>query len=401
MNRRLLSVLGLIGLPFLSSVAAEVTPIFEERVIDSELGIGYGLEIVDVDGDGAKDIVLVDQAEVVWYQNPTWEKHQIVGKLTDRDHVCVAARDIDGDGKAEIAVGAQWNPGETSDTEQSGGVFYLEAPEDRTKLWTPVRVSDHEPTTHRMKWVRVAEGRYELLVLPLHGRGNVQGAGEPVRVLAYAMPEDGGSEWAVSEVFAGMHMTHNFDVVSGLEAEAERLLIAGREGIVELMASEAGWREHWITRHPLDSKTLLGAGEVRWGAYGGGRPYVVAIEPMHGNELVVYSPSLTGPKDGEWNRQVLDDSLVEGHALASRDLLQLDNRQVVVGWRGSRKLGDSIGVKLWWTSKEDGSGWQSALLDGLGMACEDLVTADLNADGKRDVVACGRKTKNVKIYFQK
>ena len=382
-------------------LVAEVKPLFEAREIDSELGIGYGVALADVDGDGAKDIVLVDQNEVAWYQNPSWEKHQIIGKLTDRDHVCVAARDIDGDGKAEIAVGAQWNPGETSDTEMSGGIFYLIAPEDRTQLWEPVRVTGHEPTTHRMKWVRTAADRCELVVLPLHGRGNVQGAGAPVQVLAYAVPEDPRSEWKRSLVHSGMHMTHNLDVVPSPEGESETLLIAGREGIVELAPSDKGWRERWISKHPVDSETLLGAGEVRAGAYGGGRPYVVTIEPMHGNQLVVYSPPVNGPKNGEWVRQVLDDTLVEGHALASRDLLDLSNRQIVVGWRGSRKLSDRVGVKIWWTTKEDGSGWQAASLDDNRMACEDLVTSDLNGDGKRDVVACGRKTKNLKIYFQK
>lgn len=95
---------------------------FRSEVIDDQIRIGYGIAIADVQGDGLPDIVLVDAREVVWYENknPGWEKHVITGALTERDHVCVAAQDIDGDGKAEIAVGAGWNPG---DTENSGAVF--------------------------------------------------------------------------------------------------------------------------------------------------------------------------------------------------------------------------------------------------------------------------------------
>jgi hypothetical protein len=33
------------------------------------------------------------------------------------------------------------------------------------------------------------------------------------------------------------------------------------------------------------------------------------------------------------------------------------------------------------------------------MACEDLQLADLDADGQLDIVAAGRATHNLKIYF--
>ena len=42
-------------------------------------------------------------------ENPTWVKHVIAKDLTERDNVCIAAKDIDGDGKCEIAIGGQWN----------------------------------------------------------------------------------------------------------------------------------------------------------------------------------------------------------------------------------------------------------------------------------------------------
>ena len=41
------------------------------------------------------------------------------------------------------------------------------------------------------------------------------------------------------------------------------------------------------------------------------------------------------------------------------------------------------------------------MIDPDGMACEDLQLADLNGDGKLDIVASGRATKNVKIYFNR
>lgn len=369
---------------------------FREETVDGAIAIGYGLAVEDVNGDRMPDILLADKNQFVWYENPTWTKHVITDALTDRDHVCLAARDIDGDGKCEIAVGAEWNPG---DTVNSGAVIYLVAPEDRRQRWTPIKLS-HEPTTHRMRWVRNREGQFDLVVLPLHGRGNVKGEGAGVQVFAYQMPSDPRAEWRKTLVQGTMHLTHNLDVISNGAEEAEELLIGGREGIVRMVQTEKGWAERWISRHGKDKPELQGVGEVRMSALGGGKICVAAIEPMHGSQLVLYLPPPNGPKDGEWERRVIDESLVDGHALASRDMLGMGNRQIVVGWRSAQKVGPKVGVKMWWTSKEDGSGWQSQLLDDNTMACEDLIIRDLNGDGRADVVAAGRRTQNVKIYWQ-
>lgn len=372
---------------------AQVTPNFKAEVIDSTVGIGYGLALADVDGDGRTDILLADKDLIVWYANPTWKKHVMAEKLTEKDHVCIAARDIDGDGKAEVAVGAQWNPGDTVD---SGAVFYLEAPTDRTLRWTPIQLT-HEPTTHRMRWVRNRAGRYDLIVAPLHGRGNKAGAGAGVRILAYHRPDDVRQPWNTTLVNDAMHLTHNFEIVPAMGNEPESLLLGGREGIAQLTPTESGWKSRWITRH--DTPELQGVGEVRWGAFAGGQPYVAAIEPMHGNQVVIYTPPPNGPKDGLWTRSVLDDTLTDGHALAAHDLLGLNNRQLVVGWRAHHKIGSRVGVKLFYTTKEDGSGWQQHLLDDNTMACEDAMGTDLDGDRDVDIVAAGRASKNLKIYW--
>ncbi len=387
---------GLVAIAMISSAdsaSAQTTPNFKTQEIDSNVGIGYGLALADVDGDGRTDILLADKDLIAWYQNPKWEKHIIAEKLTDKDHVCIAARDINGDGKCEIAVGAQWNPGDTVD---SGAVFYLVPPEDRTQRWKPIQLT-HEPTTHRMRWVRNRSGRYDLIVAPLHGRGNKNGVGNGVRILAYHKPEDVTLPWNTTLVADAMHMTHNFEVIPSTPDEPESLLLAGREGIVRLTSGTNGWRSQWVARH--DTPELQGAGEVRWGAFAGGQPYVAAIEPMHGNQLVIYTPPPEGPKDGLWQRRVLDDTLVDGHALACHDLLGLNNRQIVVGWRAMNKIGKRVGVKLFYTTKEDGTGWQQHLLDDNTMACEDVMGADLDGDRDVDMVAAGRASKNLKIYW--
>ncbi|MEO1970589.1 MAG: FG-GAP and VCBS repeat-containing protein, partial [Pirellulaceae bacterium] len=126
------------------SIAADLVRLRVETIDDS-VKIGYGTAIGDVDGDGKPDVLLADKTEFVWYRNPDWKRFVMVDNLTQRDNVCIAARDIDGDGRVEIAVGALWNPG---DTNNSGSVHYLITPDDRRQKWTAVELH-REPTVHR------------------------------------------------------------------------------------------------------------------------------------------------------------------------------------------------------------------------------------------------------------
>lgn len=107
---------------FLLHFGQTAQPPFKAQIIDSSIAIGYGIALGDVDGDGKPDILLADKKQFVWYRNGDWKKFVMIENLTEHDNVCIAARDIDGDGKVEVAVGAQWNPSETSNAEQSGSV---------------------------------------------------------------------------------------------------------------------------------------------------------------------------------------------------------------------------------------------------------------------------------------
>jgi len=364
-------------------------PLFETQVIDTEISIGYGLAIGDVDGDGKPDILLADKDEIVWYRNGDWQRFVIAENLTRFDNVCIAARDITGDGKVEVAVGAQWNPGETTDPDLSGSVHYLIRPDNPEQIWEEVKLL-HEPTVHRMKWVQMDEDRYSLVVVPLHGRGNENGEGKGVRVYAYIPPENPHDTWEMVLLDNNMNMTHNFDVMPQTDNNGETVFIGGRQGVRVINPVEGSW--------PVNSAEILEGvdneiGEIRHGSLGR-VDFLATIEPMHGNEVAVY---LLGEQP---ERILLSDNLNQGHALAAADLLGLGRNQVIAGWRNPNADG-RVGIKLFIPEDETGKRWSSHLIDDNNMAAEDLVVADLNGNGRLDIIAAGRATNNLIIYWNK
>ncbi len=262
-----------------------------------------------------------------------------------------------------------------------------------------------------MRWIKLEDGTWGLVVLPLHGRGNRDGEGDPVKVLLYQPPvplNDPAGQWK-SSVIANqiLHMTHNFQVMpeSGRGRKVS-ILIASREGLAHAYLDPKkkipmiGWSvTSWAAGLSINGKPVeptpgfQGAGEVRVGKLPDGSPLTATVEPMHGTDLCIYPHPM--------RRTLLTNKLVEGHALACGQFIDgSPGDQIVVGWRGTvNDPASSIGLSIWVPLDTKGDKWSETVIDLDGMACEDLQLADLNGDGKLDIVASGRRTHNVKIYF--
>lgn len=366
---------------FLVALSLSAEPKFRIQEIAKDFGIGYAVQIADINGDRKPDVLAINETRVVWFENPSWEPHVILDGATAKDNVCIAANDIDGDGKLDVAVGASWQPTNTL----SGGTlqWISRDPANASALWRMKAIGE-EPTLHRMRWGDVdGDGRPELVVMPLHGRGNTRPnwEGQGARVLVYRPPAKGEGEWKYEVADDTLHIVHNFIVEPLDRDKGAEILTASREGVHVLKRRRDG---KW-------TRTKIGEGapgEIKLGRFEKKR-HLATVEPWHGNSIVVYRE-----QPGLWAREVIEDKLAGAHALGWADFDGDGNDELAVGWRD--KGSQPFGVAVY---SPAGGKWTKSAVDDGGMATEDLAVADLNGDGKPDIVASGRATKNVRIYW--
>ncbi len=72
--------------------------------------------------------------------------------------------------------------------------------------------------------------------------------------------------------------------------------------------------------------------------------------------------------------------------------------ELVIGVRDNKDDSVRSGLRIY-DPADGGATWNRQLVEPGAVAVEDLAVADLNGDGKLDIVTVGRATKNVRIYW--
>ena len=254
-------------------------------------------------------------------------------------------------------------------------------------------------------------GKKQLIVAPLQGKGTKgpnwnEGAG--VRLLVYTVPDDPAKNpWPREVADESLHTVHNLQIVDFDGDGRDDIVLAAWEGVFVLKRDSAG---HW-------SKTQIGAGnqaatpskgssEVKVGKLADGRRYIATIEPWHGFQVVVYTPPKSGT--GLWDRQVIDEPVQWGHAVWCANLDGDGDEELIIGQRDKSQdpKRDPAGPGVLIYDPIPGAGatplaFTRHVIDNGGIGTEDLVAADLDRDGRPDLVAGGRSTHNVKIYWNR
>src|SRR3982751_2441945 len=122
---------------------------FRDQELKTKLTVGYAVRLIDMNDDKRLDICIVDSERLLWLENPNWEEHIMIGAgKTKKDNVCFAPADIDGDGRLDFAVGADWNP---ANTKSGGTIQWIRQPEKAGEKWSVFPIGE-EPTMHRMQF---------------------------------------------------------------------------------------------------------------------------------------------------------------------------------------------------------------------------------------------------------
>jgi len=349
---------------------------FREHVIADDLKGGCQVVPYDVNHDGKIDLIALasGMTELVWFENPTWERHVIARNL--HGMINLAAVDVGGDGIPEIVLAH----GFSEQAKNSIGIIsVLKHRGDPRKPWSITEI-DRLPTSHRL---RVAD---------------IDGSGKKVVVNAAltgdkAEPPDYRDHAPLVFYRPGDWKRHLIDnrvegVVYGLTIldwdgdGSDEILIAGFEGIYLYKLGKGGqWERALITKSR--------SGEVAVGNIDQ-HSFLASIEPWHGNQVAVYQ------NNGSWQREVIDESLVDGQTIVTANLERRDRDAIIAGSAG--KLQSVYIYTFDWRSWNDGRSWNRQTLDEGGMAAASCAVADLNGRGTRDIACIGSTTHNLKWY---
>ena len=292
------------------------------------------------------------------------------------------AADVDGDGRPEVVLAYRF---ESNPERSVGNVVLLKSGVDVTKPWTMTEI-DRVPTAHRVRFIDFeGKGKKVLLLGPMVGmKARAPLYDDDVPVYIYQP-----GAWKREVYYAKLHgILHAIVPVRWNSGRREQLLTASFLGLHRIESDRGGaLNVTQISKGDERPCPECGSSEVRLGRLGKSR-FLAAIEPWHGNQVVVYVS-----EGRQWMRVVLERNMINGHGLAVGDLDGDGRDEIVCGFRGKGHK-----VTIYQAADRKGSTWRSEVLDNGGMAAADCKIEDYTGDGRPDIACAGASTANVKIY---
>jgi hypothetical protein len=364
----------------LALITMSAAPVeFREHVIATDLNGGYQVVPCDVNHDGKIDLIALasGMTELVWFENPTWERHVIARNL--HGMINLAAWDIDGDGIPEIVLAHEFS---MRAKESIGVVSVLKHNGDPRQLWTVAEI-DRLPTSHRLRWADIdGSGKKVVINAPLTGAHAEAPDYRDSVPLVYYRPGDWKRQ-IIDDSSEGL--VHGITIVDWDHNGHEQILRAGFNGIqLYKLGADGRWIRTEIAKGDPAPWPKSGSSDVAMGQAGGQR-FLAAIEPWHGNQVAVYRFNAD-----VWQREVIDASLLDGHTIVTADLTGDGADQIIAGFRGRPQR-----VYIY---SFDGKRWNRQTLDDGGMSAAACAVADLNGDGRPDIACIGSATHNLKWY---
>jgi hypothetical protein len=368
------------GIPVLFAIAAAAThPMhFEKRVLADDLAGGYQVVACDVNGDGKLDLIALasDMTDLVWFENPGWERHVLATNLPRMINLACWSRTPHAPPTIAVAYEFSMHP------EESAGIVALLKPnKDPHQPWMATEI-DHLPASHRLRWADIDGGGKVLINAPLAAaearapdfRGHVP--------LVYYRP----GEWKrrlIGDAEEGV--MHGIFVTDWDHNGRDAILIGSFLGIhLYRFQPDGKWSRTEIAKGSSQPWPKSGTSDIAVGRLGNER-FLAAIEPWHGNEVVVYRGGGTS-----WNREVIDSSLSDAHTIETVDLDGDGRDEIVAGFRGK-----PYGVYIY---RLDGAKWSREVLDRGGVSAAGCAVADLDEDGKPEIACIGQATHNLVLW---
>jgi hypothetical protein len=355
---------------------------FTERTIATGLKGGYQVLAVDLNGDGRKDILALasDLDELVWFENPSWERHVIASGR--RRMINAAVWDWDGDGIPEIVLAEEFSP---RPAKSAGVVSLLTHKGDPRQPWS-IREIDRLPTSHRLRLANIdATGRKVVVNAPLASASAEPPDYRANTPLVFYRP----GEWKRELIGCDTEgVMHGIFVVDWDGDGHDEILTASMSGIhLRKLEKDGRWSRTELTKGDPAPWPQSGSSDVAVGRLGRKR-FMAAIEPWHGHQLAVYFE-----EKGVWRRQVIESAMVDGHALLVADVDGDGRDEIVAGYRG----GDHS-LHVYKPEDAGGRRWSRTTVDKGGMAAASCDVADFGA-GRPEIVCIGTATANVKCYL--